>query len=81
MLTWPLYLLAVNYGPVVLTVFGHSYQVGGPVMVILSLSMLVATGCGQVDMVLTTTGKTTWSLANGLLAVIVNVALDLVRIP
>ncbi|MDQ2876196.1 MAG: polysaccharide biosynthesis C-terminal domain-containing protein, partial [Actinomycetota bacterium] len=80
-LTWPLYLLAVIYGPAVLAVFGHSYQVGGPVMVILGLSMLAATGCGQVDMVLTTTGRTTWSLANGLLAVIVNVAVDLALIP
>lgn len=80
-LTWPLYLLTVIYGPAVLAVFGHSYQVGGPVMVILGLSMLVATGCGQVDVVLTTTGRTTWSLANGLLAVIVNVSVDLALIP
>jgi O-antigen/teichoic acid export membrane protein len=80
-LTWPLYLLTVIYGPAVLAVFGHSYRVGGPVMVILGLSMLVNSACGQVDVVLTTTGRTTWSLANGLLAVIVNVSVDLVLIP
>ena len=80
-LTWPLYLLAVIYGPGVLTVFGHSYQAGGGVMVILGLSMLVATGCGQVDMVLTTTGRTSWSLANGLMAMVINVAVDLALIP
>jgi O-antigen/teichoic acid export membrane protein len=81
LLTWPLYLLAVIYGPLVLTVFGHTYRAGGTVMVILGLTMLLATACGQVDMVLTTTGRSSWSLANGLLAVLVNVGLDLVLIP
>jgi O-antigen/teichoic acid export membrane protein len=80
-LTWPLYLLAVMYGPVVLTLFGHSYRAGHPVMIILGLTMLLATACGQVDMVLITTGRSSWSLANGLLAVVVNVGLDLFLIP
>jgi O-antigen/teichoic acid export membrane protein len=81
LLTWPLYLLAVVYGPEVLTVFGHSYRAGATVMVILGLTMLLATACGQVDMVLITTGRSSWSLLNGLLAVAVNVGLDLVLIP
>jgi len=81
LLTWPLYLLAVVYGPEVLSVFGHSYRAGAPVMVILALTMLLATACGQVDMVLITTGRSSWSLINGLLAVAVNVGLDLVLIP
>jgi O-antigen/teichoic acid export membrane protein len=80
-LTWPLYLLAVVYGPAVLAIFGHSYQAGSTVMVILGLTMLMATGCGQVDMVLTTTGRTSWSLLNGLLAVTINVSVDLALIP
>ena len=81
LLTWPLYLLAVIYGPLVLTIFGHTYRAGGTVMVILGLTMLLATACGQVDMVLTTAGRSSWSLANGLLAVSVNVGLDLFLIP
>ncbi|MEP7023929.1 MAG: polysaccharide biosynthesis C-terminal domain-containing protein [Actinomycetota bacterium] len=80
-LTWPLYLLSIIYGPEVLAIFGHSYRAGSTVMVILGLAMLVATGCGQVDMVLTTTGRSSWSLANGLLAVTVNVGVDLALIP
>lgn len=80
-LTWPLYLLAAVDGPTVLAVFGHSYRAGSTVMVILGLTMLIATGCGQVDMVLTTTGRTSWSLLNGLAAVGTNVALDLALIP
>ena len=81
LLTWPLYLLAIVYGPEVLSVFGHSYQAGRLVMLILGLTMLLATACGQVDMVLITTGRSSWSLVNGLAAVVVNVGLDLVLIP
>jgi O-antigen/teichoic acid export membrane protein len=81
LLTWPLYLLAVSFGPQVITVFGHSYRAGAAVMVILGLTMLLATGCGQVDMVLVTTGRSSWSLVNGLLAVVVNVGLDVALIP
>ena len=80
-LTWPLYLLAVIYGPEVLSIFGYSYRAGDMVMVILGLTMLVATACGQVDMVLITTGRSSWSLANGLMAVGLNVGLDLLLIP
>ena len=50
-------------------------------MVILGLTMLVATACGQVDMVLITTGRSSWSLANGLMAVGLNVGLDVLLIP
>jgi O-antigen/teichoic acid export membrane protein len=81
LLTWPLYLLAISFGPQILTVFGHSYQAGADVMVILGLTMLLATGCGQVDMVLVTAGRSSWSLINGLLAVVVNVGLDVLLIP
>jgi len=81
LLTWPLYLLAVSFGPQIITVFGHSYRAGATVMVILGLTMLLATGCGQVDMVLVTTGRSSWSLVNGLLAVLVNVGLDVALIP
>jgi O-antigen/teichoic acid export membrane protein len=81
LLTWPLYLLAVVFGPEVLGIFGHSYRAGDLVMVILGCTMLMATGCGQVDMVLISSGRSSWSLANGLMAVGVNVTLDLLLIP
>jgi O-antigen/teichoic acid export membrane protein len=80
-LTWPLYLLAVIYGPAVLAVFGHSYSAGAPVMVILGLTMLLTTACGQVDVVLVTAGRSSWSLGNWLLAVAINVSVDLALIP
>ncbi|HEY3734176.1 MAG TPA: polysaccharide biosynthesis C-terminal domain-containing protein [Streptosporangiaceae bacterium] len=81
LLTWPLYLLAVIYGPAVLAVFGKSYSAGATVMIILGLTQLFASACGQVDMVLITTGRSSWSLVNGLLAVGVNIGVDLALIP
>ncbi len=81
LLTWPLYLLAAIFGPSVLAIFGHSYRAGSTVMLILALTMLVATACGQVDMVLITFGRSSWSLINGLLALGVNVGVDLALIP
>ncbi len=81
LLLWPVFLLSIAYGPVVLSVFGKSYSAGDIVMVILGFSMLLSTICGQVDMVLITSGRSSWSLANGLLTVGVNVGVDLVLIP
>jgi O-antigen/teichoic acid export membrane protein len=81
LLTWPLYLLAITFGPVVLRVFGHSYSAGSGVMVLLGSTMLLASACGQVDVVLTSTGRSALSLANGLIALVVNVGVDLALIP
>lgn len=81
LLTWPLYLLAISFGPAVLTIFGHSYGAGSTVMILLGAAMLLASACGQVDVVLTSTGRSALSLANGLIALIVNVGVDLALIP
>lgn len=81
LLTWPVYLLAAIFGPDVLVIFGRSYHGGAAVMLILAMAMLVATGCGQVDTVLITTGRSSWSLYNGLLAMVVNIGVDLALIP
>jgi O-antigen/teichoic acid export membrane protein len=80
-LTWPLYLLSALFGPQLLAVFGPSYRDGATVVVILALAMLLATACGQVDLVLITAGRSRWSLFNGLVAVVVNVAVDVALIP
>lgn len=81
LLTWPIYLLAAVFGSSVLGIFGRSYHTGSTVMVILALAMLVATACGQVDTVLITAGRSGWSLVNGLLAMGVNIGVDLLLIP
>jgi O-antigen/teichoic acid export membrane protein len=81
LLTWPIYLLVLVYGSQLLGVFGHSYGAGYPVIVILSLVQLASAVFGQVDIVLITSGKSSWSMLNGLLVMITNVGLDLYLIP
>jgi len=81
LMTWPLYLLAVVFAPYLLTLFGRGYADGAVVVVVLCLTMLVATGCGMVDMVLSMAGRTSWNLTNSLLALAINVALNLWLIP
>jgi O-antigen/teichoic acid export membrane protein len=78
---WPLCLLAIIYGPTILSVFGNSYSTGSQVMVILGGSMLLASACGNIDVLLISTGRSTLSLANGLIALTVNVGIDLALIP
>jgi O-antigen/teichoic acid export membrane protein len=81
LLLWPLYLLILINGRQFLAIFGHSYKAGNTVLIILGLSMLLSAVCGQVDVVLITAGRSSWSLINGLLAMVVNVSLDLILIP
>lgn len=78
---WPVYFFLIIFAPTILRVFGGGYGEGRPVLLILSVSMIVGTGCGMVSMVLTMAGKTTWNLANVLLAFGVNIGLDLLLIP
>ena len=79
--TWPLYLILLNFGGIVLAIFGDGYSVGSGALVVLCAAMLVATACGMVDMVLIMAGRSFWNLANVLLALIVNITLDILLIP
>jgi O-antigen/teichoic acid export membrane protein len=81
LVTWPLYLASAIAAPQLLRLFGKGYGSGANVMIVLSAAMLVATACGMVDMVLTMGGRTTWNLGNVLVALAVNVGLDLFLIP
>ncbi len=81
LLNWPLYLLFALFAPVVLSVFGPAYTPGESVVLILSAVMLLASACGMVNLVLVMAGRTTWNLANAVLALGVNVGVDLLLIP
>src|SRR5439155_36056 len=82
LLTWPLYLLVAAYAPVYLGLFGPGYRTAGaPVVLVLAAAMLLATGCGMVDMVLAMAGRTSWNLGNVLLALAVTLAVDLPLVP
>jgi len=79
--TWPLHMLVIRYAADYLGVFGPTYARAVPVVWILAAAMLVGTGCGMVDMVLTMAGRTSWNLANVLAALAVTIVLDLLLIP
>jgi len=81
LLTWPISLLVILFAPLYLGLFGASYRAGAPVVVVLACALLVATGCGMVDMVLAMAGRTSWNLINVLIALVVTIGLDVLLIP
>jgi O-antigen/teichoic acid export membrane protein len=64
-----------------LGLFGPGYRAATGAVVVLALAMLVSTGCGMVDTVLAMAGRTSWNLANVVLALAVNLGVDLALIP
>lgn len=78
---WPLYLVLAAFAPVLMGVFGAGYGVASDVVVILALTMLLATACGPVDSVLLMSGRSWLSLGNNTVALIVDVVLNLLLIP
>jgi O-antigen/teichoic acid export membrane protein len=78
---WPVYLGTAVFASVYLGLFGPAYRAATGVVVVLALAMLVGTGCGMVDTVLAMAGRTSWNLANVVLALAVNLGVDLALIP
>lgn len=81
LVTWPINLLVILFAPFYLGLFGAQYTSGTAVVLVLACAMLVATGCGMVDMVLAMAGRTSWNLINVLLALAVTIGLDVLLIP
>jgi O-antigen/teichoic acid export membrane protein len=81
MLTWPLWVGYAVLAPSLLRVFGDGYRDGATVAAVLAVTMMLATACGMVDVVLIAAGHTTSSMMNILGAIMVTVALDIVLIP
>lgn len=80
-ISWPIFGLAAAFAPWLLGLFGDGYEAGSTVVVILSVAMLVATACGVVSIVLIMAGRTVWNLWNTLVALVLNIGLDLVLVP
>ena len=79
--SWPLYLVTAGFATELMGIFGEGYDVASDVVVILSLTMLLATACGPVDSVLLMAGRSWLSLRNSVVALVVNVGLNIVLIP
>ncbi len=81
LLCWPVYLLLVVFSRQIPLIFGHGYDSGTGVLVVLAGAMLFATASGMVDAVLAMAGRTLWTLLNATAALIVNVSLTLLLLP
>jgi O-antigen/teichoic acid export membrane protein len=81
LLNGPLYLTVAFFSPLLLGVFGQQYVSAWPVTVALCVAAFIGNGVGMVDVMLSMAGRTTWNLANGVLALVVQVGLDLILIP
>lgn len=81
MLIWPFYLTLVVFAPAMLGILDQNSADTQAVLVILGLTMLVATGIGPVDVVLLMGGKSSYNLINTIAALSANVALNLLLIP
>ncbi|MCW4466150.1 lipopolysaccharide biosynthesis protein [Glutamicibacter sp. MNS18] len=81
-LVWPIYLVfAVHSGALMALVFGSGYEAGGPVLRLLSVAMLIATAVGPLDVLLLMAGKSSLSLFNTTVALVVDLALCFLLIP
>lgn len=82
LLVWPLYLLSISAGPMLLTILGgEDYTAAAPALAILAVGMLVASATGPVDTVLLMAGRSSASLFNMMVAVAVNLSLLFLLIP
>ena len=79
--SWPLYLTFCIPDSPLLSIFGHGYADGTTILLLVSLGMIVATGCGDVDSVLIMAGRTSRSLTNMVTALAVMIGIDLWLIP
>jgi O-antigen/teichoic acid export membrane protein len=81
LVTWPMLVTLAVFAPVVLHVFGSAYGSGSSATRVLAASMLIATAVGPVDWILLMAGKSSWNLLNTALALVLNIALNLLLIP
>ena len=81
LLMWPLFGACIALAPTYLAVFGRGYGDAVAVVVLLSASMLLASACGLVDSVIIMAGHTSWNMATALVALAINVGVDVWLIP
>ncbi len=81
LVTWPFYLTWAVFAPRLMAVFGKGYASASTVGVVLGLTMLVATACGMVSMVLEMAGNTGVTLLQTGFALALDVGLDLLLVP
>jgi O-antigen/teichoic acid export membrane protein len=81
-LTWPFFLACLALAPFLLHLFGGTtYRSGHEVVVVLAVAALLAAAGGPVDLILLMAGRSGLSMVNALVALGINLALNLILIP
>jgi O-antigen/teichoic acid export membrane protein len=81
-IAWPIYLAIGCAPPVYLSLFGGGFREQGvPTVVVMMFGMLIGIFSGPVDTVLLMAGRSTVSLVNSLVALVVDLGLCLILIP
>lgn len=80
-LSFPFYVAAAAFAPLLLRTFGPGFAAGGTAVVILSLAMLLDMATGPVQTVLLMAGKSSWNLISMAATLVVNAGLNIVLIP
>jgi O-antigen/teichoic acid export membrane protein len=77
----PLYLVVAVFSPLLLSIFGQEYVSAWPVTFVLCVAAFIGNGSGMVDVMLSMTGRTRWTLFNAVGALVVQIGIDVVLIP
>lgn len=80
-LTWPIFLGSAIFAAAVLGIFGTGFETGIPVLALLSCTMLIISVLGPVQSTLLMSGRTSAQLWNKVVALVVQVGLNLILLP
>jgi O-antigen/teichoic acid export membrane protein len=78
---WPVFVTCAIFAPAVMSVFGTGYSSGATALLILSLACLFDLATGNMNPLLLMSGKSSWNLFNSILALSLNVSLNVALIP
>jgi O-antigen/teichoic acid export membrane protein len=80
-LSWPFYITAAIFAPLLVQVFGQGFSSGANALSVLAIAMLVSMATGPVTVVLLMGGKSSWNMTNAGAALTVNILLNVILIP
>ena len=80
-ISWPVLLLMALFAPLLMSIVSQDYRTGAVALEILALAMLANTGTGNNGIAILMAGRNSTNLLIGVVAVVLNIALNIVLIP
>ena len=80
-ISWPVLLVMALFAPLLMSLISQDYRTGAVALEILALAMLANTGTGNNGIAILMAGRNSTNLVIGIIAVILNVGLNIVLIP